>query len=241
MPSEVRHLVDRGQSYPLVRLTGVLDDDTAGPVRSTLLDVLAGQPEALVVDVTDLRVPHDDTLAGLRAVFDETRDWPATRLAFCGVDGPRWESTGWLVRPDRDAAYAALGPPDASRRVALELEPQVGAARRVRALITEACVRWERPELAGDTCIVATEMVNNVVAHARTPMRVMLARLGDAVSVAVRDESPILPRFVGPVAPTAYGGRGLLLIDSVASRWGRFALPGGKVIWARLSAERINV
>jgi hypothetical protein len=46
MPSEVRHLVDHGQAYPVVRLTGVLDSDTGTAVRSALIDVLAGQPEA---------------------------------------------------------------------------------------------------------------------------------------------------------------------------------------------------
>lgn len=242
MPSEVRHLVDRGQIHPLVRLTGVLDDETAEPVRSTLIDVLAGQPEALVVDVAGLRVRQAEALGALRAVFDETRDWPAARLALCGaVDDTPWESTGWLVRPDRDAAYAALGPPGADLRVSLELEPLTGASRRVREVITEACLRWGLAGLAGDACIVATEMVNNVVAHARTPMRVLLGRHDAAISVAVRDESPVLPRFTGPVAPTAYGGRGLLLIDSVAARWGRLALPGGKVVWALLSPEPINV
>ncbi|GAA2889483.1 hypothetical protein Acy02nite_58220 [Actinoplanes cyaneus] len=236
MPSEVRHLVDRGRSHPLVRLTGVLDAETAGPVRSTLLEVLAGQPEALVADVAGLRVPQDAALATLREVFDETRDWPATRLALYGGDGDRrWEPTGWLVADDRDAAYAALGPPGAGTRVNLDLEPAAGAARRARELITELCLRWELAELAGDACIVATEMVNNVVAHARTPMRLMLARRGATMSVAVRDESPARPRFSGPVAPTAYGGRGLLLIDSVATRWGLLGLPGGKVVWALMN------
>lgn len=236
MPSEVRHLVDRGQSHPLVRLTGVLDAETSGPIRSTLLDVLADQPEALVVDVADLRVPEDAALATLREVADATRDWPATRLALCGGDGRTpWASTGWPIHPDSDAAYAALGPPGADLRVTCELEPVLGAARRTRELITEVWLRWECPDLAGDACIVATEMVNNVVAHARTPMRVLLARDGATVSVAVRDDSPDLPRFVGPVAPTAYGGRGLLLIDSVASRWGLLPLPTGKVVWAVLN------
>ncbi|WP_255657716.1 ATP-binding protein [Actinoplanes sp. L3-i22] len=236
MPSEVRHLVDRGQSYPLVRLTGVLDDQTAGQVRSTLLDVLAGQPEAVVVDVAGLRVPGPDALAGLRAVLDETRDWPAARLALCGgADGTPWDSTGWLIAADREDAYRALGKPDEGLRTGLELEPVLGAARRARELITETCARWDAPALTGDVCIVATEMVNNVVAHARTAMSVLLARHGTAISVAVRDGSAVLPRFTGPVAPTAYGGRGLLLIDSVASRWGRLAVPGGKVVWALLN------
>ncbi|MFI1989643.1 ATP-binding protein [Actinoplanes sp. NPDC020271] len=236
MPSEVRHLVDRGQSYPLVRLTGVLDAETAGPVRSTLLDVLAGQPEALVVDVAELRVPQDTALTTLREVFDETRDWPAARLALCGADGGvRWGSTGWLVHADQASAYTALGPPGTGLRETLELEPVVGAARRARELIAELCQRWGLADLAGDAGIVATEMVNNVVAHARTPMRLLLARLGDAVSVAVRDDSPDQPRFSGPVAPTAYGGRGLLLIDAVAARWGQLGLPGGKVVWALMT------
>ena len=65
MPSEVCHLVDRGQSYPLVRLTGVLDCDTAAPVRSTLLDVLARD-------------------VGIRGIFT---DWAATVTYYANCMG----------------------------------------------------------------------------------------------------------------------------------------------------------
>ncbi|GLW29728.1 anti-anti-sigma factor [Actinoplanes regularis] len=242
MPSEVRHLVDRGQNHPLVRLTGVLDADGVATIRSILLEVLAGQPEAVVVDVADLRVAGDDPLSALRDVLEETRDWPAARLALCGVtNGTPWQSTGWQVWPDRAGAFAALGAPDAGRRVSLRLDPVVGAARRARELITETCLRWGCAEVAGNACIAATEMVNNVVAHARTSMSVLLARQGGTISVAVRDGSRLPPRFTGPVAPTSFGGRGLLLIDSVAVRWGLLALPDGKVVWALLAPEQITV
>ncbi|GAA2682281.1 ATP-binding protein [Actinoplanes palleronii] len=241
MPSEVRHLVDSGQTHPLVRLTGVLDAGTTAAVRSALLDVLAGAPEAVVLDVAGLRVAQAGTLSVLREVLDETRGWPGARLALCGAaDGTPWDATGWPVWPDPAGAFAALGAPGDGFRVSQELDPVVGAARRVRELITEACVRWDRPETAGDACIVATEMVNNVVAHARTPMRVLLARHDDTVSVAVRDGSPVLPRLPGPAPVTAYGGRGLLLIDAVAVRWGGLALADGKVVWAHLNPGRIT-
>jgi len=58
------------------------------------------------------------------------------------------------------------------------------------------------------------------------------------MSVAVRDSSTVVPKYTGgPVSPTAYGGRGMLLIDSVAARWGSLALSSGKVVWANLEDD----
>lgn len=242
MPSEVRHRVEDGQAYPLVRLAGVLDLATAPQIRAALLDVLAEQPEALVVDVSELDLATPEATGVLREVRRDTADWPATRLALCDPrDASRWQATGWPVWPGSGDAFAALGSPALGTRVRLELDPALGAARRTRELITDACARWDLVPLAGPACIVATEMVNNVVAHARTSMIVLVAALGGGLSVAVRDASPTLPSYTGePVAPTAYGGRGMLLIDSVASRWGSLVLRTGKIVWALMEAEQVG-
>lgn len=239
MPSEVRHLVDGGQTYPVVRLTGVLDAATATLVRSILLDVLAGQPEAVVVDVVDLSVRDPAAVAVLKELAAEVVDWPGSRLVICAVaGGGPWGGTGLPVWPTPAEALASLGAPAPGHFLNLAMEPRVGAARRSRELVTEACDRWRRPELAGPACTVVTEMVNNVVAHARTPMTVLLGLRGEAVTVAVRDHSALVPRFTGdPVPVTSYGGRGLLLIDSMARRWGSLALSDGKVVWAVLDGE----
>lgn len=238
MPTEVRHLVESGQSYPVVRLIGVLDAETAGPVRSALLSALAPQPEALVVDVCDLTVSDPAAVSVLSEVARETADWPAAHLVLCArPDDGAWLQLGFPVWPGRAEALAALGPPNSSHQLSLAQEPVVGAARRSRELVTEACARWELPELAGPASIVVTEMVNNVVAHARTAMTVLLAVRDGNLTVAVRDRSATVPRFSGPVAPTSYGGRGLLLIDSVARRWGTLPLDDGKVVWALLHSE----
>ena len=239
MSSEVRHRVDRGRPYPLVRLAGLLDATTAGTVRSVLLDVLAGQPEAVVVDVSDLALSGTDPTGVLAQIHRDTADWPAAHLALCDARDPgRWLGTGWPVWPDSARAVAGLGPPSPGDRIGLDLEPQVSAARRGRELINDACDRWSRPELADAACIVATELVNNVVVHAHTAMTVLVATHGTGVSVAVRDRSATIPSFTGePVAPTSYGGRGMLLIDAVASRWGSLSLADGKVVWALLAAD----
>ena len=237
MASEVRHLVDRGSEHPLVRLTGVLDADAAARARSALLEVLAGQPEALLVDVGAVELPAPAAVDMLRGVRQETTDWPATDLALVDARGAgAWPGLGWPVWPSADEALTDLGRPDPGHHLSLDLEPALGAARRARELITEACARWDCPALAGAACIVVTELVNNVVVHARTPMSVLVATHGPGISVAVRDHSPQTPTFTGgPVPPTAYGGRGMLLIDSVSQRWGSLRLDDGKVVWAVLT------
>jgi hypothetical protein len=239
MASEIRHQVIGGQTYPVVRLTGVLDAATAPAARSGLLDLLAGQPEALVVDVRELTVAEPAATAVLREVAVTAADWPDARILLsAGAGAPAWRDTGLPVWPAPEDAFAALGAPESWRFLRAPLEPVVGAARRSRELVTEACARWELLDLAGPACIVVTEMVNNVVAHAQTPMTVLLALRGEQMSVAVRDHSTYVPRFTGsPVPVTSYGGRGLLLIDSVARRWGSLVLTDGKVVWALLDAD----
>jgi hypothetical protein len=237
MASGIGHLVDNGQAYPVVRLTGVLDAETAPAVRSALVGALADGPEALIVDVSGLTAGGPDAPDVLRAVARENADWPAAHLALCCSEAEVWRSSGLPVWPTAAAAFAALGTPERDRYLHVALEPVIGAARRARELVTEACARWDMPEMAGSACVVVTELVNNVVVHAKTSMTVLLARLDDSMSVAVRDHSSARPRFTGPVPPTSYGGRGLLLIDSVARRWGNLSLVDGKVVWALLDNE----
>ena len=236
MPSEVRHQVDSGQTYPVVRVAGVLDAGTAPVVRSCLLHLVADQPEAVVVDVRELTVADPEAVSALRDVAREAVDWPGCHLLLAaGADGSVWRNAGLPVWTTPDEALAALGEPEPQRFLRAPLQPVIGAARRSRELVTEACARWDLPDLAGPACIVVTEMVNNVVAHAHTPMTVLLAVHGGTMSVAVRDQSTYVPRFTGsPVPVTSYGGRGLLLIDSVARQWGSLVLDDGKVVWAVL-------
>lgn len=238
MPTEVQHLIDDKQPFPVVQLIGVLDARTATQVRSVLLDGLAQQPEALVVDVFDLSVAEPAAVMVVRDVADETADWPAAHLVLCAPPGnPVWQSTGLPVWSSRSEALTALGGPKPAYQLSLVLEPVVGAARRSRELVTEACAQWDLADLIGPACIVVTEMVNNVVAHARTAMTVRLALRAGNLTVAVRDHCPTVPRFTGAPAPTSYGGRGLLLIDSVARRWGNLLLKDGKVVWAILHRD----
>lgn len=82
--------------------------------------------------------------------------------------------------------------------------------------------------------LLANELVTNAILHAGTGLRLRLEVRGDLLHIAVRDHSPRLVRVIAP-DPQAPGGRGLWLVEQLASAWGMHAYPdGGKVVWCTL-------
>lgn len=79
------------------------------------------------------------------------------------------------------------------------------------------------------TELVASELVGNVVRHARGPVTLRLLR-GRTLICEVADASPAMPR-IRRAADTDENGRGLQLIAAVTSRWGARYTGSGKCIW----------
>jgi len=240
MPTDVRCLVKSEEPYALVELVGVLDLPAAEPLRGTLLTCLADRCEAVVVDVSNLRVDEPEAVSIFTSVAREAAEWPAGQLLIYVPTGDPtgvWDRAEVAVSRSLPEAFAQLGDPVETNPLSVDLEPVPGAARRARELVTDGCARWDLPDVAGSACIAITEMVNNVVAHARTRMMVRLAVRDLALHIAVRDFSRQPARFAGLVLPSSTGGRGLLLLDTVARRWGATPLDDGKVVWAVLYAE----
>ncbi|MFI5894970.1 ATP-binding protein [Actinoplanes sp. NPDC051513] len=116
-----------------------------------------------------------------------------------------------------------------------QLLPASGAARHARDLVTEACAMWDLPDLVGPASLVADELVTNGVEHAGTLMTLRISHRAHQLHLAVGDGSPEPPRLRPPPAPTAPRGRGLMLVDAIASHWGWLPSIEGKVVWATLS------
>ncbi|MDQ0774266.1 anti-sigma regulatory factor (Ser/Thr protein kinase) [Streptomyces aurantiacus] len=94
--------------------------------------------------------------------------------------------------------------------------------------------------------LLTSELATNSVRHTKGPASVRLQWLCPVLRVSVWDMSPDLPPApgsprTGVVAAHAEDGRGLLILDTVADRWGGCAIgegkfgPGGKTIWFELS------
>jgi anti-sigma regulatory factor (Ser/Thr protein kinase) len=110
-------------------------------------------------------------------------------------------------------------------------EPQsVGAAR---VAVQQSCERWGYGPLCDDARLIVSELVGNAVRHAGTDIDLTLMARGAGLRMEVSDGStrPIQPRVA---TPTDEDGRGLALVDALASHHGVRRSPGGKTVWAEL-------
>lgn len=107
------------------------------------------------------------------------------------------------------------------------------SARHIRRIVRSFLAEWGMPELSDAAELGVTELVANVVRH--VPDRrctVVLLRQTAAVRVEVSDGSDQVPSFSSDVSPDSETGRGLVLLDAVADKWGVDAGPGGgKTVW----------
>lgn len=104
---------------------------------------------------------------------------------------------------------------------------------RVRHWVVDRARACGAPEpVLGTVALLATEAVTNAVRHgpAGAPIDVDVRRGEGAVRVAVTDRSHAPPVLMH-VGPTAPGGRGVMLIDRLAERWGVDPEPDGKTVW----------
>jgi len=121
--------------------------------------------------------------------------------------------------------------PDAIAAWSLPEDPQ--AARAARQHVQEQLEAWGLEELALNTELLASELVANVIRHAKGPLQLRLLRSRSLIC-EVFDGSLTTPR-IRRAAWTDEGGRGLQLIAALSDRWGTRYMSTGKSIWTEQS------
>jgi anti-sigma regulatory factor (Ser/Thr protein kinase) len=112
-----------------------------------------------------------------------------------------------------------------------------GAARRFLRHKLEELHVPEPPAEA--TVLLTNELISNAVLHARTDMELRLSRSDQRVRVEVHDGNTRQPSAAVP-PQDATSGRGLLLVEALADRWGIEGTTNGKVVWFELPIARIG-
>jgi anti-sigma regulatory factor (Ser/Thr protein kinase) len=113
----------------------------------------------------------------------------------------------------------------------------VGVARRlVRAQLaqTDRSRASLQPELADAAGLLVSELVTNAIVHAQTPVEVRVSVTDTVLRAEVSDGSQTLPAPRRPIG-LAGTGRGLQLLDQVATRWGVLSTDSGKTVWFELT------
>ncbi|MEU9286123.1 SpoIIE family protein phosphatase [Streptomyces sp. NPDC048275] len=109
----------------------------------------------------------------------------------------------------------------------LATEPQ--AAGEARKLVREQLSEWGLDDLAMTTELLVSELVGNVVRHAKGPVSLRLLRSRTLIC-EVSDGSLTTPR-IRRASETDEGGRGLQLVAALSQHWGARYTSTGKCIW----------
>jgi anti-sigma regulatory factor (Ser/Thr protein kinase) len=117
----------------------------------------------------------------------------------------------------------------------LELAPDHTAAARARQFVSHTLRTWGLDDVIEDAELLVSELVTNAILHAHSPATVRIDHDTRRLRVAVCDSSPAPPRL-RDYGPDAVTGRGMLLVDRIAQRWGVESNSAGKCVWFEVAA-----
>jgi hypothetical protein len=92
--------------------------------------------------------------------------------------------------------------------------------------------------LAEDVVQTTHELVTTAFEHGEPPIDIRMVHTGSEVVVEVRDRSSIRPRARRPAASEEHG-RGLQVVEALASGWGTRMGRGVKTVWCRHAITRL--
>ena len=119
--------------------------------------------------------------------------------------------------------------------VAFRFDHTASAARQARRLVDQILGQADE-HLAWDVALVTSEMVSNVVAHTGDG-GLLNAWDTNPFRVEVHDTSHVIPRM--RTKADELGGRGLGIVDTLATTWGARETSDGKVVWAEFNRPAI--
>ena len=114
------------------------------------------------------------------------------------------------------------------------LPPHPASSRAARAFVAEHLRTWDLDDAIDDATLLVSELVTNAILHARSPVDLVVRKVRSAVRVEVYDEGSGVAQPVHSDLDAATG-RGLGLVQAVASRWGVDDAEVGKTVWFEIA------
>ncbi len=117
---------------------------------------------------------------------------------------------------------------------ALTLRRHPSEVERGRRYVAEACAAYHR-DLVETAMLLTSELITNALRYGTGAITLLVTPVDGAVRVDVADENPVPPRTRNAQWQDE-NGRGLLIVESLATAWGMETLPHGqgKSVWFTL-------
>lgn len=221
----------------LLTAAGIDDVVEATDGDEALRVALVERPDLIVLDLAMPKRSGIEVLPELRDRLPDTRvvvlsNFPRRRMAEVVLRGGAVGYVEKRVAPDRlvdEILLAAALTDQAVARMSTSLPPAAASAGTARRFVREA-IDAAAEEVMADVELLVSELVINAVVHASSAPRVDVVLGRDSYRVEVYDDDPAMPELRDPGLADR-GGRGILLLDRLASRWGAEPHGSGKVVW----------
>jgi serine phosphatase RsbU (regulator of sigma subunit)/anti-sigma regulatory factor (Ser/Thr protein kinase) len=179
----------------------------------------------------------DTGMAAIRKMLGELNGQPGGPASLEAVCDSLMEAL--LPEPAADDAALLVArtralAPDQVATWDLPADPQIVSEARARAV--RQVTAWGLEDLAFTTELLVSELVTNAIRHAQPPIQLRLI-LDTMLSCEVSDASLTAPHH-RRADRYDEGGRGLMLVARLASRWGTRHTRTGKTIWAQQPLPR---
>lgn len=106
-----------------------------------------------------------------------------------------------------------------------------------RAWLAVVLGAWSEESSLALAQLLTSELVTNALRYGGPPLRVGLRCDDERVRVTVADSTPDGPRLKDP-GPEAESGRGMILVEALATTWGVERYDVGKGVWFEFPSEQ---
>jgi anti-anti-sigma factor len=225
----------------VVRPRGELELASYPLLRDCLLKCMAEQPDAVLVELGELRVQSSALLSVFVTVWMRCATWTTIPLVLAATREPlrsmllasgaqRFVATHMTLAQ----SWASVEDPPPRRRAEFGLGGSHPDGQRVRGFVRSQCEHWNLAQVRDDAVLVASALVDNAVTDGGFPGLLRMELLSTGLAISVRGAETTRRR--PSTDPLDEGGsRGLAIVSRICLAWGRWpTADGGELAWGVL-------
>lgn len=216
----------------VLSVRGPVTAEDTQPLRRAVLEALTHEAYAVVLDLEHAGTLPAETCSALADLPARPESWPPASLVVSPLGGgpqvPGWLSAAGVVQALQQLERRA------QPRTRIDVDHSDQGPGQARAAVTARAQELGLPDdVCDDVVLLVSELVTNAIRYASPPVRLELQSCDQDVVVTVTDGSCEHPT-ARQADDQAEGGRGMLLVDRLASDHGVRVDAPGKAVWARV-------